>query len=438
MLAIHYLMEFTQLYIVTFYILNFPKKNRIWILNICMLLLLTFIDGRRMMYLNGKVVVYGYDIFIYVGMALLIMFYGVGRLKSLPFLIIMHIFINLIGMIIVGFILTMLSIPINIVTTNPWYNMILGACCLILIIILSYWVKCFKLEIHVLSLGWRRISVIAISLIVFGFYMASFQMFGNNHSDVIPGKLVSLLATIGGLAVIHIILILIVKENQLKATENLWRMQEEVIQQQQMYYIAWQQQEEETRKFRHDIVGHFSVINELIKMKKYQILEKYMQELDYSMVEIQDSLGNDTGSDLVNAVLLGLCSQYKNSDITINWIGYIPNNMNITGKDLAVLFINLLKNAFESVIKCPENKLIEVQVKAKENYFYVQIKNSYIEALLITDEGLKTTKIDQEKHGYGWQIVQDIVRKYNGQVSFSSIGQEFVVEITFLKKIYQE
>ena len=49
-----------------------------------------------------------------------------------------------VGMIIVGFILTMLSIPINIVTTNLLYNMILGACCLILITILSYWVKCFK------------------------------------------------------------------------------------------------------------------------------------------------------------------------------------------------------------------------------------------------------------------------------------------------------
>ena len=75
-----------------------------------------------------------------------------------------------------------------------------------------------------------------------------------------------------------------------------------------------------------------------------------MQELDNSIVEIQDSLGNETGSDLVNAVLLGLCSQYKNSDIKRNWIGYIPNNINIIGKDLVVLFLNLFKNAFELVL----------------------------------------------------------------------------------------
>ena len=65
-------------------------------------------------------------------------------------------------------------------------------------------------------MSWRQISVIAISLIVFLFYMASFQIFGNNYSDFIQGKLVSLLATLGGLAVVHIILISIIKENQLK------------------------------------------------------------------------------------------------------------------------------------------------------------------------------------------------------------------------------
>jgi len=110
--------------------------------------------------------------------------------------------------------------------------------------------------------------------------------------------------------------------------------------------------------------------------------------------------------------------------------------MKMPNKDIAVLFMNLLKNAFEATSICLGAKCVEVRIDATANSFYLLVKNNYIRDLLIENEKIKTSKKGQRNHGYGLQIVRDVVKKYDEQVHISHDNNEFSVEITFFGEIY--
>jgi len=426
---------FFQLYIIANYLIEVPPKKKVGKINVLIIILLVVFDLIRFLYF-GEIIINCYDIYIYTGMAIVIMLYAVGKIKFLSFLIGIHIFASFISMLIAGLTMALLSAPIDHVVTNPFYSVLAGSLSLPVLIILSYMLKRIDVKINFNFLNQGEFKLISISLIGLGFYIASLLRFGSNDVTTIGGKVANIMAIIGGILVIYISFILIMKENKLKKIERIRKLQESIISQQELYYTSLQKQEKETKKFRHDIANHLICINELIKLKEYLELEEYVLELTKTSNEIQVDSNINTGSNVVNAILYGLLTEYGDLNTEIKWNGLIPTNLKITNKDLSILFSNLLTNAFEAVDRCLQDKLLEVEIGATDGDCYIMIKNSFNRDLIIEGEKIKTTKEDSRNHGYGLQVINDIVTKYNGQKNIFHEEKEFIVEITFLDVIY--
>lgn len=95
------------------------------------------------------------------------------------------------------------------------------------------------------------------------------------------------------------------------------------------------------------------------------------------------------------------------------------------------LLSNLLDNAIEACEQCEGEQWIEFSMKRDDNDICICIKNAKMRDCSPMVEGMRTTKSDKERHGYGMQIIQNIVEKYNGSIDCSEEDESFQTEIRF-------
>lgn len=152
---------------------------------------------------------------------------------------------------------------------------------------------------------------------------------------------------------------------------------------------------------------------------------------------IDEKIHFKSGSDFVDASLNYLLAEpkYKNVKFNRNWV--IPSNLNFAPIDITSLFMNLLTNAFEATVKCDNEQYVNVKINAQSDFLYISIENSYNGEVNIENNVLKSTKTNKEQHGFGTQIITDIVAKYGGKLSFENHANKFVVEIVFDDTIYR-
>ena len=102
--------------------------------------------------------------------------------------------------------------------------------------------------------------------------------------------------------------------------------------------------------------------------------------------------------------------------------------------DIFCLFGNLLDNAIEAAknIDDPEKRYINLSLtKAGEGITFIECAN-YYQGKREFKEGLpQTTKEDTQNHGFGVRSIQEIVRRYNGSLSFQTEDSIFSVSIVF-------
>ena len=91
----------------------------------------------------------------------------------------------------------------------------------------------------------------------------------------------------------------------------------------------------------------------------------------------------------------------------------LPETLSIQEQDLCALLLNLIDNAIDASKK-EEQGDIHISIGIAKKYLSVQIKNKSSEDILVHNPTLKTIKSDSIYHGFGLQIIRQIVQKYNG------------------------
>lgn len=99
--------------------------------------------------------------------------------------------------------------------------------------------------------------------------------------------------------------------------------------------------------------------------------------------------------------------------------------------DMTALITNLINNAFEACCCC-EKKLVRLMCRETSDEVQIYVSNSKTEYRHPLEEGFVTTKSDRESHGYGTQIIRDIVAKYKGDMTIEDKGDMFDIVISFL------
>ncbi|CCZ92129.1 putative uncharacterized protein [Coprococcus eutactus CAG:665] len=140
------------------------------------------------------------------------------------------------------------------------------------------------------------------------------------------------------------------------------------------------------------------------------------------------------GNEIVNTMLnYYLYPVREFCDIRVT--GYVTDKLSIGDRDLCILVSNLLKNAVEAVDRQESgDKSIVFDIHQGKMNTYISVCNSFSDDKLSWSDGrLETTKDDKHNHGYGIKNVENIVNRYDGDISYKIEGSKFIADIMIKK-----
>lgn len=194
------------------------------------------------------------------------------------------------------------------------------------------------------------------------------------------------------------------------------------------YYEAMEQQQFEIRRLKHDLANHLQVLLALPLEEKNNYIQKMIENPAF------DKVLSYSGDATVNAVLTAKESLMRQKEIQFYAKIDIPKELPFEKPDICALFANALDNAADSCALLPAQKRqVELTARAAKGILAVEIRNSCKEfdeenkekLIRYKDKLPKTTKTDSVNHGYGLKSIQEIVKKYHGNMELKQENETF-------------
>lgn len=184
--------------------------------------------------------------------------------------------------------------------------------------------------------------------------------------------------------------------------------------------------EENSKKF-HEFKHHLNALNIMLKNNQFDKMADYLGE-----ISIPQNFRAEyaTGNDMVDIVLNVKSEELKNKSIKFDVSAEVSKTQGINDSDLCSLLLNIIDNAAEAVLK-ENNKNIILSVKSKGNMFTVSSSNKC--SINPIENKFLTSKVDN--HGWGMKIINDIVKKYNGEIDYNYEKGIYTISVLL---IYQD
>lgn len=101
--------------------------------------------------------------------------------------------------------------------------------------------------------------------------------------------------------------------------------------------------------------------------------------------------------------------------------------------DLCVIVGNAMDNAIEacSALPDPDARALSVRCQKRGSFVVLNFRNACIQRLLPEGALPRTTKPDEENHGFGLASIRSAAEKYGGQMSLRAEDGEFVLTLLF-------
>lgn len=215
------------------------------------------------------------------------------------------------------------------------------------------------------------------------------------------------------------------------AAEKNYSLMQKQLEMQSESIRALEQKYDETAKVRHDIKNYISLALSMAEQKNYDDLVRFLEKLSDERINSITSYIN-TKRSVLGAVLNSKLSKAKSFNIDMQC--YILSELeSIADMDLGILFANLLDNAIEACEKNNGQSEITVKTWTEAGYYFLEISNTVETDILNDNPELETNKGDAELHGVGLHSVRDIVKKYDGMMSFNQKGNIFHVYVSLEK-----
>lgn len=185
---------------------------------------------------------------------------------------------------------------------------------------------------------------------------------------------------------------------------------------------------EEIETIRRNMSDCLNSIYDLAGSTDYRVKIKEM--LDCSSENLKNSsFRRYCENSVVNAIFTIKLQRAREKDIAMGSECSIPEETGIETIDLCSLFANLLDNAIEACEKIAETekRSISIRTGLRGGYLTVKVENTYAQAPVKEKGRILTSKQEKDKHGYGLKLVEDIVKKYNGNLEISTKEEVFKV-----------
>ena len=182
---------------------------------------------------------------------------------------------------------------------------------------------------------------------------------------------------------------------------------------------------EELMKIRHDLQNQLSYITVLLNDGKYEEAKNYIQSLTEQKEEYlySFSCSNLVISGIVNLEL----TKAKIADKKVKFKVVVPPKLPFEDSDLLSLITNIVDNSIENFVPVDKKDMINVSIVTQQDYLRILCMNSVDQNSIKGKPSLKTTK-QNRGHGYGTKIIKNIVKKYQGYVTFTYEEGKFVCD----------
>ncbi len=180
----------------------------------------------------------------------------------------------------------------------------------------------------------------------------------------------------------------------------------------------------------HDMKHRIAALKQLLEQgDRTPDMEGKIAELE-KVVEVYDDTVL-TGNNVLDTLITEEKSLCKKNQIKLEYLvdGSILNF--IDPVDLYVLFGNALDNAIESVLKIEdvEKRVISIVAEKRGKLVHIAVENFYTGDLVLHNGLPRTSKADEQGHGYGVKSIKFIAQKYGGNITISAENSRFSLSI---------
>ncbi|MCH1942401.1 sensor histidine kinase [Holdemania massiliensis] len=199
------------------------------------------------------------------------------------------------------------------------------------------------------------------------------------------------------------------------------------LQMQKKQYDALAATMAETRKARHDLRQHLTVMHSFIEKDDKQGLQEYLvlvqNELPPEKVELFSC------NEVVNAVIGYYAAQARSHKIRFEVKVDYPQACPISATEITVLLGNLLENAVEGCLRDPaEARWIQLRIQPQGHHaLLILTDNSCTQSIRFSNSLPLSSK--REGMGIGVASIQDIAAAYRGYASFEKKEDVFSASV---------
>lgn len=213
--------------------------------------------------------------------------------------------------------------------------------------------------------------------------------------------------------------------------DNLFK--DKTIKLQEEYYQKLIDNYSSLRAFKHDIKGHYHVLDKLLKNRNYQEASDYLENINEKISDIDVYSSNNI---YISAILNSFDNQFKDNGIRFDFSYSVAGYIVMDNMDICTLFYNLINNALETNLKIDNNRFISLKIANIKNNLFIEIINPLKENKDIKYIETKTSsKEDEENHGIGLLKINEIINRYDGNNKYQVINTHLINKIILLDVI---
>ncbi len=213
------------------------------------------------------------------------------------------------------------------------------------------------------------------------------------------------------------------KEEQLQVT--MLTTQAEMLEKNYMqvneFYMA-------NAKLYHDMNHHFDAIYHMLENGEQEEALHYVESI--RGVKNKTKIEVHTGINVLDAILCEMDKKARKKEVTFEvQSSLLPSNVGIENRDICSLFANLLENAIEAA-----SEHVELKIKKVNQTLFITVRNDYTITPMREQGRFITSKKNKKMHGWGTQIIEQVVQKYDGTVEYETDESSFVVYVMLCEK----